>query len=169
MVVAQVAAGFCHSMALTSTGNLYTWGGGVSGGLGHVDEENTVVPRAVGGAGAVTGMAAASYHSLVTTREGRVLVFGDSRCGALGLVAEAQRALTPTTIDDGVVDDDIVGTDNLKRCLRSYSSTANKYSSSESFRIPRVYKMHNPLRFTFYKELNGKPLHTRPKLMTNDE
>jgi alpha-tubulin suppressor-like RCC1 family protein len=78
-VVVQVAAGDYHSLALTTTGELYAWGMGYSGQLGHGDKENLAVPRAVGGiGGAVVGMAGGRSHSLVTTAEGRVLAFGSN-------------------------------------------------------------------------------------------
>ena len=81
----QVAAGDYHSMALTATGGLYSWGEGSSGQLGHGDKENLAVPRVVGGiGGAVVGMAGGTYHSLVTTAEGRVLAFGGGGSGVLG-------------------------------------------------------------------------------------
>jgi alpha-tubulin suppressor-like RCC1 family protein len=99
-VVVQVAAGDDHSMALTATGGLYSWGKGTDGQLGHGDKENLAVPRVVGGiGGAVVGMAGGSTHSLVTTKKGRVLVFGFGDSGELGLGAEVGEALVPTAID----------------------------------------------------------------------
>jgi alpha-tubulin suppressor-like RCC1 family protein len=97
-VVVQVAAGDDHSMALTATGSLYSWGKGDSGQLGHGDKENLAVPRVVGGiVGAVVGMAGGEVHSLVITGEGRVLVFGSGEM--LGLGAGVGEALVPTAID----------------------------------------------------------------------
>jgi alpha-tubulin suppressor-like RCC1 family protein len=102
-VVVQVAAGINHSMALTATGGLYSWGKGDHGQLGHGDKENLAVPRVVGGIdGAVVGMAGGSKHSLVTTAEGCVLVFGGIGMfgsGVLGLGVEVREALVPTAID----------------------------------------------------------------------
>jgi alpha-tubulin suppressor-like RCC1 family protein len=103
-VVVQVAAGLYHSMALTTTGELYTWGKGDCGQLGHGGTERLAVPRVVGGIeGAVTGMSGGFSHSLVTTAEGRVLAFGGkapfAAFGGLGLGAGVHEALTPTTID----------------------------------------------------------------------
>jgi alpha-tubulin suppressor-like RCC1 family protein len=102
--VVQVAAGDSHSMAKTAPGELYTWGKGGSGQLGHGGKESLAVPRVVGGIeGAVTGMSGGEFQSLVTTVEGRVLAFGGKApfvaCGGLGLGAGAEEALTPTTID----------------------------------------------------------------------
>jgi alpha-tubulin suppressor-like RCC1 family protein len=99
-VVVQVTAGGYHSLALTAAGELYAWGTGHRGQLGHGGKEHLAVPRAVGGIeGAVTGMAGGSVHSLVTTGEGRVLAFGSGVSGRLGLGAGVQEALTPTAID----------------------------------------------------------------------
>jgi alpha-tubulin suppressor-like RCC1 family protein len=117
-MVVQVAAGNTHSMAKTASGELWTWGDGESGQLGHGDKENMAEPRVVDGIeGAVTGMAGGSDHSLVTTAEGRVLVFGSNGDfrdedsdgyldepvfvvdGRLGLGVGLKEALTPTVID----------------------------------------------------------------------
>ena len=99
-VVVQVAAGNMHSMAKTASGELYSWGKGTDGQLGHGDKENVAVPRVVDGIeGAVVGMACGNTHSLVTTAEGRVLTFGSGESGCLGLGAGVEEALTPTAID----------------------------------------------------------------------
>jgi alpha-tubulin suppressor-like RCC1 family protein len=118
-VVVQVAAGHEHSMALTVSGELYAWGEGDRGQLGHGGKEDLSVPRVVGGIeGAVVRMAGGFSHSLVTTAEGRVLAFGNNGeeqeedsdgeeldepvfvvDGRLGLGAGVEEALTPTAID----------------------------------------------------------------------
>jgi alpha-tubulin suppressor-like RCC1 family protein len=99
-VVVQVAAGNMHSMVLTASGELYAWGKGTRGQLGHGGKEHLAVPRVVGGiTRAVMGMAGGHEHSLVTTAEGRMLVFGSGRTGQLGLGAGVEEALTPTAID----------------------------------------------------------------------
>ena len=99
-MVVQVAAGAQHSMALTAAGELYTWGEGYNGQLGHGGQYHSAVPRVVDGiGGAVVGMAGGVGHSLVTTGEGRVLAFGKRTHGALGLGAAVAQALAPTAID----------------------------------------------------------------------
>jgi alpha-tubulin suppressor-like RCC1 family protein len=118
-VVVQVAAGEFHSMALTVSGELYAWGQGDSGQLGHGGKEHLAVPKVVGGIeGAVAGMAGGACHSLVTTVDGRVLAFGSNGDiqeegsdgeeldepffdvdGRLGLGVGVIQALPPTAID----------------------------------------------------------------------
>jgi alpha-tubulin suppressor-like RCC1 family protein len=100
--VVQVAAGDDHSMALTAVGELYAWGWGGDGQLGHGGKENLAVPRVVGGIGGpVVGMSGGYSHSLVTTAEGRVLAFGTGGGGCLGLgvLFTGRETLTPTAID----------------------------------------------------------------------
>jgi alpha-tubulin suppressor-like RCC1 family protein len=102
--VVQVAAGEFHSMALTTTGELYAWGQNTYGQLGHGGKEHLAVPRVVGGIeGAMTGMSGGCTHSLVITAEGRVLAFGGkglfAASGDLGLGAGVRQALTPTAIE----------------------------------------------------------------------
>ena len=99
-MVVQVAAGDAHSMALTTSGELYAWGDGDGGQLGHGGKEDVAVPRVVGGiGGTVVGMAGGLRHSLVTTAEGRVLAFGNGGSGRLGLGVGVRERLTPTAID----------------------------------------------------------------------
>ena len=109
-VVVQVAAGGNHSMALTASGELYAWGKGNWGQLGHGGKEDLAVPRVVDRIkGAVMGMAGGIHHSLVTTAEGHVLAFGGkgpfAACGCLGLGAGVMEALTPTAIDGITMDE----------------------------------------------------------------
>ena len=118
-MVVQVTAGGTHSMALSATGELFTWGRGTDGQLGHGEKEDLTVPRVVDGIGAVTGMDAGQSMSLVIV-DGRVLSFGANgeyryedretgeeldedeyvfeEDGRLGLGMGLAEALTPTAI-----------------------------------------------------------------------
>jgi alpha-tubulin suppressor-like RCC1 family protein len=121
-VVVQVAAGHYHSMSLTAAGQLYAWGKGGSGQLGHGGKEDLAVPRVVDGIRGTVSMTGGRRHSLVTTAEGCVLAFGSNgedeeygqynsdeeeeldesdfvMDGRLGLGAAMEEALTPTAID----------------------------------------------------------------------
>jgi alpha-tubulin suppressor-like RCC1 family protein len=107
--VVQVAAGRHHSMALTATGVLYSWGKGDHGQLGHGGIEHLAVPRVVDGIGdVVVDMACGVRHSLVTTGEGRVMAFFVQMDGALGhtvLEAGELEALTLQAVDEGTLGD----------------------------------------------------------------
>lgn len=45
--VADIACGGAHSAAITSTGQLFTWGKGRYGRLGHGDSEDQLEPKLV--------------------------------------------------------------------------------------------------------------------------
>ena len=117
--VVAIAAGRDHSMALTATGDVLTWGCSEHGQLGHPCRpwEKLPWPKVVHGlkSATVTHVSAGANHSLVTTSDGCVLGFGangeyvdndpdgveDSRfrvTGKLGLGVAVVTARTPTVI-----------------------------------------------------------------------
>ena len=89
--VTQVAAGADHSLALTSSGQLYAFGYNYDGELGNATNNGTtnanptptpvVLPRQVG---TVTQVAAGGDHSLVVTSSGQLYAFGYNFYGQLG-------------------------------------------------------------------------------------
>ena len=93
-VVSLSAAKF-HSAAVTEDGQLYTWGFGRSGRLGHPGlhlhsgESAVISPRLVAGLGRrqVVAVAAAKHHTLLCTVAGEVWAMGSNRHGQLGLSA----------------------------------------------------------------------------------
>ncbi|MEV4259647.1 hypothetical protein AB0J52_41355, partial [Spirillospora sp. NPDC049652] len=94
LTVTQVAAGFDHSLAVTSDGRVLAWGRNVNGQLGDgsTTRRTTPVfvrlPRGV----TVTRVAAGNYHSLALTSDGRVLAWGDNMLGELGDGSRANQA-----------------------------------------------------------------------------
>ena len=95
-----VAAGQNHSLAVTDTGALLTWGKGEGGRLGHgEDQANKLVPTGVEGAEGVVGVAAGVKVSLISTgAAGAVRSFGADNF-VLGLGEEVKEALVPTEIE----------------------------------------------------------------------
>jgi alpha-tubulin suppressor-like RCC1 family protein len=88
--VVQVAAGFAHSLALTSTGQLYAFGSNEFGQLGSTDNSGTSNPTAPtpvvlpGATGPVSEIAAGAFHSLALTSTGQLYAFGQNNSGQLG-------------------------------------------------------------------------------------
>ncbi len=85
----QVAAGREFSLALTSSGQLYAFGGDSNGELGNGSNnyEGVSTPLAItlpGATGSPVQVAAGEYHSLVLTSSGQLYTFGDNRSGQLG-------------------------------------------------------------------------------------
>jgi hypothetical protein len=85
VVVKQVAGGLYHSMVLTREGDVFTWGFGDIGQLGHGNMYSLHVPKRVEGITNVTDIAAGSYHSLAVVDGGTMYTWGDNDHGQLGL------------------------------------------------------------------------------------
>lgn len=88
-VVVRVAAGGAHSVAVTETGQLFSWGQGNEGQLGYEVRTSThcqLTPRQVMGLNdeLADEVACGGEFTAVLTVSGRVLTFGCGRWGALG-------------------------------------------------------------------------------------
>jgi len=83
--VSAVATGPHSCCAVTASGELYTWGTGDTGRLGHGDDVNQPVPKLVEALqdACVVAVSAGLDHTLAVTRDGGV--FGWGRAGWLGL------------------------------------------------------------------------------------
>jgi autotransporter-associated beta strand protein len=87
--VKMVAAGENHSLALDTDGNLYGWGGNLSGQLGRTASsavQTTPVRISSGSlAGkAVVAIAAGANHSIALTADGLLIAWGNNANGQLG-------------------------------------------------------------------------------------
>src|SRR5690348_3742286 len=89
--VAEIAVGLFHSLALTSSGQLYAFGYNKWGQLGNTSgtgtENANPVPALVtlpGQTGHVTQIAAGAFHSLALTSSGQLYAFGSNKYGELG-------------------------------------------------------------------------------------
>ncbi|KAF4030637.1 Rab-GTPase-TBC domain [Phytophthora infestans] len=85
--IAMVACGAQHSLAITDAGELYTWGSGEDGRLGHGDMRDRAVPRKVMSLlrESVVSASCGGAHTAVLTAKGSVFTFGRGRNGRLGL------------------------------------------------------------------------------------
>lgn len=89
--VVKMATGDMHSMALTSTGRVLTWGGNVSGQLGVESDHDRVEPQDITPALTlesdehVTEIAAGGHQSLALTSTGRLWVWGINRYDTPGI------------------------------------------------------------------------------------
>ena len=82
-----VAAGGEFTAVVTDAGELFTFGDGGFGSLGHGSQENEYAPRLVQGLLAgkkVVAVAAGAGHAVVCTDAGEVFTCGDGEDGALG-------------------------------------------------------------------------------------
>lgn len=85
-VIAQVTCGSYHTAAVGVNGDLYTWGGGMYGKLGHGNESGHSTPKRVEGlAGlSVQQIACGSRHTAVITSTGALYTWGDKENGVAG-------------------------------------------------------------------------------------
>ncbi|KAF4130760.1 Regulator of chromosome condensation (RCC1) repeat [Phytophthora infestans] len=112
--IAAIAAGECHSCALSRDGEVLTWGFGSSGALGHGTRDNCLIPTLVDGPwtnpnvetlihdiSVVASVACGSYHTLAATNDGVLYGWGDAAAGQLGaehLSAQDLVVLSPKEI-----------------------------------------------------------------------
>ncbi|GBG85090.1 hypothetical protein CBR_g39552 [Chara braunii] len=84
--VMAVAAGSVHSVAVAFGGQVYTWGNGFSGCLGHEDTRHRLVPHVVDGVSHVcaVNVAAGQDSTFVVGADGDVYSFGSTYGGRLG-------------------------------------------------------------------------------------
>lgn len=107
--VTQTAAGYGHSLVVTSTGQLYSFGENDYGQLGRTTNSGTgnanPVPTLVSlpsGSAPVTEVAAGTYFSLAVTSDGQLYSFGENEFGELGRATNDFTATpnpTPTLVD----------------------------------------------------------------------
>ncbi|KAI4350337.1 hypothetical protein L6164_004802 [Bauhinia variegata] len=88
-----ISAAKFHSVAVTARGEVYTWGFGRGGRLGHPDfdihsgQAAVITPRQVTsglGCRRVKAIAAAKHHTVIATEGGEVFTWGSNREGQLG-------------------------------------------------------------------------------------
>lgn len=84
-----VACGEYHTCAVSTSGDLYSWGDGVhnAGLLGHGSDVSHWVPKRVSGpleGLQVVSVSCGTWHSAVSTSNGKLFTFGDGTFGALG-------------------------------------------------------------------------------------
>jgi hypothetical protein len=86
-----VAAGELHSAVVTTDGDVYTWGDGFCGQLGHADKRPQPTPQQVTRGGldeeCVLSVTCGARHTIAITEEGEVFTWGLGHFGVLGRVS----------------------------------------------------------------------------------
>jgi len=102
--IQKVACGYDHVAAVSNKGQLYTWGCGTRGQLGHGDDRNMeealMRPKLVESLAGqeIIDVACGGYHTAVITANGFVYCFGDGQYGQLGFGTGVKTAGTPKAI-----------------------------------------------------------------------
>mmetsp|Transcript_24145 Transcript_24145/g.66907 ORF Transcript_24145/g.66907 Transcript_24145/m.66907 type:complete len:608 (-) Transcript_24145:79-1902(-) len=97
--VMSISTGSAHTAVVTETGEVYTWGFGKNGELGHSQGDCCHVPTLVKAMQGrkVKQVSCGSNHTGVVTEDGRCFTFGGNRHGKLGHSDKVKR-LTPTAV-----------------------------------------------------------------------
>ncbi|XP_060031692.1 probable E3 ubiquitin-protein ligase HERC1 [Erinaceus europaeus] len=98
-VVVCVSAGYRHSAAVTEDGEIYTWGEGDFGRLGHGDSNSRNIPTLVKDISNVGEVSCGSSHTIALSKDGRtVWSFGGGDNGKLGH-GDTNRVYKPKVIE----------------------------------------------------------------------
>ena len=85
-IITYISTGNNHSMALTNQGDLYTWGEGIYGQLGHGIKNNETYPRKLNVNNLkIINMKGGSCHTLAACENGFLLGWGNNEKNQLGL------------------------------------------------------------------------------------
>jgi hypothetical protein len=97
--IVAVSAGPSHTLALTSTGEVYGWGlnNVAQTGAGNTASPKTL-PVLVPGLSNVVAVAAGRMHSLALKADGTVVAWGQNASGMLGVGTTSSPILTPTPV-----------------------------------------------------------------------
>ncbi|KAM3626014.1 uncharacterized protein V6R79_021387 [Siganus canaliculatus] len=98
-VVVCVSAGYRHSAAVSEDGELYTWGEGDFGRLGHGDSNSRNIPTLVKDISNVGEVSCGSSHTVALSKDGRtVWSFGGGDNGKLGH-GDTNRVYKPKVVE----------------------------------------------------------------------
>ena len=99
--ISCVSAGLGFSAAVSAAGNVYTWGEGDEGQLGHGDEKSSLIPKEVRGLAGhlIRSVATSSYHCIAVTERGEVFSWGLNSHGQCGHGNSGDNLLLPRRIE----------------------------------------------------------------------
>jgi len=100
-VIVQVTCGSYHTAAVANNGDLYTWGGGMYGKLGHGNENGHSGPRRVESLLGVniSQIACGSRHTAVISSSGALYTWGDKENGVAGHGDSEGHQYTPKLLE----------------------------------------------------------------------
>mmetsp|Transcript_27307 Transcript_27307/g.45530 ORF Transcript_27307/g.45530 Transcript_27307/m.45530 type:complete len:528 (+) Transcript_27307:153-1736(+) len=96
-----LAGGLCHSLAVSETGEMYSWGDGSGGKLGHGNSAAQYLPKRIETLAhlPIQQVSAGHRHSLAVTRDGRLFSWGHGELGAYGCGQQDRHAATPVRVE----------------------------------------------------------------------
>lgn len=97
--VTRICAGNEHAMALTKSGDLYSWGSAMLTGFN--DKEHRPIPTILEelSGNSVKYISCGGLHSMALTKQGNVYTWGSNEGGQLGLRANSEGATKPSLVE----------------------------------------------------------------------
>eukprot|EP01038_Epipyxis_sp_PR26KG_P016181 gene16181-22006_t len=116
LVVVDVCCGKDHSMLLTGSGRVYSWGDNRRGQLGHSNFESCSIPKLVSGSSGdkvknVKIICCGSYHSACIADPGTIYVWGNADC--LARVDTADGSIRSKNTLKGTIGSDLISVSDL--------------------------------------------------------
>jgi hypothetical protein len=100
--VVMISCGWGHSMALTESGHVYSWGFNGYGQLGNGNTVDSNTPKLVElNSVIVERISCGQWHSLLLSKDGAIYAFGDNDLGQIGK-GYNNTQLTPVKINDKI-------------------------------------------------------------------
>lgn len=96
--IVSVACGDNHTVCVTEEGEVYSWGFGKKGALGHGSTESVSQPKKVEGLSNIVRVECGTDHTLALDKNGKLYSFGENTYGQLGLNSDSLKELTPKKI-----------------------------------------------------------------------
>ncbi|OMJ70835.1 hypothetical protein SteCoe_31113 [Stentor coeruleus] len=95
----KISAGTGHSLALDTKGDVWSWGEGLAGQLGHGVLDNEYYPKPIEELNGFRfiDISAGGQHSVCITKNEEVIVWGRNQAGQLGIEDKKDR-ITPTIV-----------------------------------------------------------------------
>lgn len=83
--VKQVQCGFQHTVCITEDGEVYSWGNGKNGALGHGDWNELNSPKKVEGLKDIVKIECGGDFNICLDKDGNLYSWGSNRYGQLGI------------------------------------------------------------------------------------
>ena len=96
--IVDVVAGDLHVLALTRSGEVFSWGNGSDGQLGHSNNANQFSPKQIQGIPQIAKLACGGGHSAFLTADFTLFVCGRGRDGQLGRQGKVESVASYKTV-----------------------------------------------------------------------
>lgn len=160
--VVFVTCGSFHSCALASNGEMYSWGAGTLGQLGHNEVRDLAFPKIVRGLGArpVVFASAGNFATCAVTNEGKVYVWGLNEYMKMGLGASAAadglgKASNGNNVSSGGGD----RSNSMAASAQAQAATLSKAMTAVGDEIVRLPTLVRGLGHKFVRQASLGPYH----------